>query len=355
MCTNITVKYGNGYVTARTNEFGVIINSNIFTMGRNIKQRGFSTTENKGLKWENKYGFVGFDGGILTPKCIALDGINEEGLCVQGLYFPNYAKYQTTSNYDNSITNLTFTNYVLGSFKNVEEVKEGLKDINICGESLYEEDSPFHFQINDKYGGCIVVEIENEVKVYDNKVGVMTNSPSFSFHETNYKNYINLSPYNTEKINFNGQILYQTGQGSGQIGMPGDMTPPSRFIRASFNQLCAIKCNTDTEAVDMAFHILNSFDIVPGTCRHRADKKEIDMIGKEKLVLTDKDDICEITQMTVVKDLNNFIIYYKDYFNMNIKKIDCKKFDFSKSEKTIRGKIYSDYCDKYVDITYKLN
>lgn len=183
----------------------------------------------------------------------------------------------------------------------------------------------------------------------------MTNSPEFSFHETNCKNYINLSPYNVEKINLKGEFLYQTGQGSGQLGMPGDMTPPSRFIRAYFNQLCAIKCTKNTEAIDMAFRILNLFDIVPGTCRHKADKKEIDAIGRENLILTDKDDICEITQMTLVKDLNNFTIYYKDYFNMTIKKIDCRKFDFSNPEKTLKRKIYNDYCDKYVDITDVLN
>ncbi|MEG2787227.1 MAG: linear amide C-N hydrolase [Romboutsia sp.] len=355
MCTNITVKYADGYIAARTNEFGIFINSNIFTISRNTKQRGFCTEENKGLAWENKYGFIGLDGEILTPEGIALDGMNEEGLSIQGLYFPNYAKYQNTENYDIAVTNLTFPNYILGLFKTVDEVKEGLKNIVICGESIHGEPSPFHFQINDKNGGCIVVEIERgKIFVYDNKIGVMTNSPSFSFHETNYKNYINLSPYNVEKIDFNGDVLYQTGQGSGQLGLPGDMTPPSRFIRATFNQVCAVKCRNNEEAVSMAFRILNSFDIVPGTCRHKAGKKEIDMIGREKLILTDEDDICEMTQIVLAKDLNNFTLYFKDYYNMNIKKIDCREFDLTKGGKVIRGKIFDDYIPKYIDITDKL-
>ncbi|GKZ04724.1 hypothetical protein [Paraclostridium bifermentans] len=66
MCTNVTVKYNDGYVTARTNEFGVIVNSNIFTMKKNTPQRGFCTEKNKRIVMENKFGFVGFDGGILT-------------------------------------------------------------------------------------------------------------------------------------------------------------------------------------------------------------------------------------------------------------------------------------------------
>lgn len=355
MCTNVTVKYNDGYVTARTNEFGVIVNSNIFTMKKNTPQRGFCTEKNKGLSWKNKFGFVGFDGGILTPELIALDGINEKGLSVQGLYFPKYASYQITDNYDNAITNLTFTNYVLGCFDNVEDVKKGLDGLVICGESIHGDPSPFHFQVNDKYGGCIVVEIENQINIYDNKIGVMTNSPSFNFHETNFKNYINLSPYNVEQIDLNGYILYQAGQGSGQLGLPGDMTPPSRFIKASFNKLCALNCSSNEDAIDMAFRILNSFDIVPGTCRHKASKSEIDLIGRDKLILTDKDDICEITQMFLVKDLNNFTIYYKDYFNMNIKKIDCNKFDFEDDSNPIKGKLYDDnYCNKYIDITDNL-
>lgn len=133
------------------------------------------------------------------------------------------------------------------------------------------------------------------------------------------------------------------------------MTPPSRFIKASFNQLSAIKCSSNEDAIDMAFRILNSFDIVPGTCRHKASKSEIDLIGRDKLILTDKDDICEITQMFLVKDLNNFTIYYKDYYNMNIKKIDCNKFDFEDDSNPIKGKLYDDnYCNKYIDITDNL-
>ncbi|MGG7060729.1 linear amide C-N hydrolase [Clostridium tertium] len=93
MCTNITIKYNKGFVTARTNEFGVLINSNIFTMKRNTSQRGFCTEKNKGLKWENKYGLVGINGGsILSPELISLDGLNEKGLSVQGLYIHRYAK-----------------------------------------------------------------------------------------------------------------------------------------------------------------------------------------------------------------------------------------------------------------------
>lgn len=355
MCTNITIKYNKGFVTARTNEFGVLINSNIFTMKRNTSQRGFCTEKNKGLEWENKYGFIGIDGSnTISPNLIALDGMNEKGLSVQGLYFPRYAKYQNTDNYDNAITNLTFSNYVLGCFQNVEEVKKGLEKLIICGEGFNGQPLPFHFQVNDKYGGCIVVEIEDKINIYDNKVGVMTNSPSFDFHETNYQNYINLSPYNIDKIDFNGGVLYQTGQGSGQLGLPGDMTPTSRFIRASFNQLCAIKCNTNEDAVDMAFRILNSFDIVPGTCRHKASIEEVNSIGKNNLILADDGSICEMTQLFLAKDLNNFTIYYKDYYNMNVKKIDCSKFDFESDINPIKGKIYDDYCDKYINITNKL-
>lgn len=354
MCTNITIKYDGGVVTARTNEFGVILKSNIFSMPRGSELNGF-ITESKGLKWKTKYGFVGIDGEVLSGKNVALDGFNEEGLSVQGLYFPGYAKYQETNDFKRAITNLTLPNYILSLFSCVEEVKEGIKDVVICGESFNSNIEPFHYQVNDKKGNAIVIEIiDGQVKIYDNKLGVMTNSPEFSFHETNFKNYINLSPYNIEKIDIDGFILYQTGQGSGQLGLPGDMTPTSRFIRAVFYQLCANKAKNKEEAIDTAFHILNSFDIVPGICRHKAQKEAIDSIGRDKLVLSKKEDICELTQVTIAKDLTNFELYYKDYFNMNIRKIDCKKIDLSEGAKPVKIDIYEGFMPKYNDVTDKL-
>src|SRR5690606_6140997 len=117
-------------------------------------------------------------------------------------------------------------------------------------------------------GAAIVIEpVEGQLAVYDNPLGVITHSPSFAWHMTNLRNYIALSPRNVPPIEVDGEMLAQLGQGSGMLGLPGDFTPPSRFVRAAVFSASAVPAQTAAEGVPQVFHILNNFDIPIGVAR----------------------------------------------------------------------------------------
>ena len=125
-----------------------------------------------------------------------------------------------------------------------------------------------HFVVHDASGAAVVIEpLGKTLKIYDNPIGVVTNSPTFDWHMTNLRNYVNLTVDNVPPLNLGGIKLAQFGQGSGLRGLPGDFTPPSRFVRAVAFSQSALPSDTAPQAVLEAFHILNNFDIPYGAVR----------------------------------------------------------------------------------------
>ena len=133
---------------------------------------------------------------------------------------------------------------------------------------------PFHYTLHDASGASIVIEpVNGTLKVYDNPLGVMTNAPTFDWHLTNLKNYVKISPVNAEPITIDGQTIASFGQGSGLLGIPGDPTPPSRFIRALGYTMSAKRLPSGIQSVRLAEHILNDFDIPLGFIQPGKDVK----------------------------------------------------------------------------------
>ncbi len=158
---------------------------------------------------------------------------------------------------------------------------------------------------------CIVVEqVKEGLKVYDNEIGVLTNNPQFSYHLTNINNYINLSPKNRENT-FSDKInLANYGQGMGAIGLPGDNSPASRFIKAAFNKLNSI-CNDDEESsVTQFFHILDSVAMIKGS------------------VIT-KENNYDITTYSSCMNTTKGIYYYKTYNNNQITAIKLNNINMN--------------------------
>jgi choloylglycine hydrolase len=150
---------------------------------------------------------------------------------------------------------------------------------------------------------------------YENPLGVLTNSPGIEWHWANLNNYINLQPGSAPEHSFGPLEMKNFGHGSGMLGLPGDFTPPSRFVRAAFFQLTAPQ-QTDAEgSIFQAFHILNNFDIPTGT--------EVAW-GKAST------DLPSATQFTVASDTHNRMLYYRTMYNSNIRCIDLKRVDFDK-------------------------
>ena len=326
-CTGITVRTeDNKIIQGRTIEYGEgNLNSKLIISPRGREYQSL-TPEGKfqGHKWKGKYGFVG---ASLINDLFIGEGINEAGLNAGLFYFPHYgslAKFEKKSE-KKSIVDMQFVSWILSNFSTVDELKKELKNIKVVNIALDENGNPLptaHWRVGDANGGNIVIEIVNngEVKIHENKVGVISNSPDYDWHVKNLNNYVNAYAGNAENYKVNGQKLFSFGEGTGALGLPGDITPPSRFVRA-FYFLSTIKpIENSKEGVSEAFHILNNFDIPIGVEYSKEHKQYIPK------------DLPSATQWTAISSLNDREFYYKTMYNSQIRKVDLKKIDFSKVE-----------------------
>jgi choloylglycine hydrolase len=322
-CTGIRIKPKDGSViTARTMEFAANLQSNVVVIPRATEFVGTAPGDKSGLRWKSKYGCAGAN-AFDVP--IIVDGLNEKGLAVAIFYFPGYAKYQEIKPEDigKTIAPWEVPTYLLSSCANVEEAVQAVQNVRV-GETVQKEMGyvpPCHYIVNDAGGHCVVLEyVGGELKIHDNPLGVITNSPSFDWHVTNLRNYINLTVNNVPPVDIAGIDLSGFGQGSGMLGLPGDFTPPSRFIRAVAFSQSALPVATAHEGVLQAFHILNQFDIPKGAARGKDNGKEV----------------ADYTLWTSVSDLKNLRYHFRTFDNSRIRMIDLKKMNLdAKQIKTI--------------------
>ncbi len=234
-CTGITVRPEDGSIIfGRTLEFAVNLKSNIIVVPRDKEYVGATPSGKPGLRWKTKYGVVGVSAFNLP---ITLDGLNEQGLAVGLFYFPGFAKYQEILPEDikQALAPWELGVYLLGTCADVPEAIATAKNVRVG--AVVQPDMgivpPAHFIVTDAHGNCVVLEhIDGELKIYTNPLGVMSNSPGFEWHMTNLSNYVNTRVNNVPSIDVGGEEIKAFGQGSGMLGLPGDFTPPSRFVRA---------------------------------------------------------------------------------------------------------------------------
>lgn len=314
-CTGITLKSkDNSVIAARTIEWAESVMNNLYVVvPRNQELQSLTPSGMDGVKFKSKHGYVGL---AVEQKEFMVEGINEKGLSAGLFYFPNYGKYQpyNEAKKDQCLADFQVVSYVLAECSTINEVKEALGKVRII--NIDPRSSTVHWRFTEPSGRQVVLEIVNEVMhFYENPLGVLTNSPGIEWHWTNLNNYINLKPGNTPEHKFGPLEMKSIGHGSGLLGLPGDFTPPSRFIRASFFQLTAVQQPTAEESVVQAFHLLNNFDIPTGT--------EVPF-GKSSIALP------SATQFTVASDTHNRKIYYRTMYNSNIRCIDLKAIDFNR-------------------------
>lgn len=318
-CTGIELKAKDGsIVSGRTVEFGMNLDLGGLFIPRNYAFKGTLPDGTPGMSYTSKYAALG--GGMFGEQAIA-DGINEKGLTIGNFYFPGYAEYTkvTDSNKRKALSPTEFSNWILTQFATVDEVKQGLKSAIIVPTipKGWPAVPPFHYVVYDKTGKSIVIEpINGELKVYDNTLGILTNSPTFDWQMTNLASYINLSPINAPPVNVDGFKIHQFGEGSGAHGLPGDFTPPSRFVRAAFFSNSAIPAETAEKAVFQAFHILNQFDIPMGSVRDISNQTVTP----------------EYTLATTVKDPQHLNYYFRTYDDQSMKMLALNSFDLNGKE-----------------------
>jgi choloylglycine hydrolase len=167
-----------------------------------------------------------------------------------------------------------------------------------------------HFFLQDKSGKSLVVEpVDGTLKVHEAPLGVMTNAPTYDWHMTNLSNYINLSVKDVDQAKVGDVTISAFGAGTGLLGLPGDFTPPSRFVRAVVYSQSAVSNKTGEDTVFAAFHILNQFDIPKGSVMNSA-------VGEPT---------AEITEWTSVADLKNLRWYFRTREDQSIRMVDLKE------------------------------
>lgn len=311
-CTGITLNSQDGaHIVARTVEWANGESpSDYIIVPRGYEQQSVLPDGTKnGMRYDAFYGFVG-----LASEDYVIEGLNEAGLSAGLFYFPKYGSYPKYDDKEKDLTisDTEFVSWILGNFSCVDDVVQALSIVRVV--STDKRAQTLHWRVADKSGRQIVIEyIDGVPMVHENKLGVLTNSPEYTWHITNLNNYINLHSGGIAEHEFGNITLYPFGEGNGLLGLPGDMTPPSRFIRASFFQNSAPILKSANQAVNQAFVILEAMTIPIGAQFAQKDKVP---------------DIPSATQWTSVTDMTNNKLYYTTMYNPIIRRFDLNNIDF---------------------------
>lgn len=314
MCTNFLLNAGDtGYVNGRSMEFGLPLFSKLFfrAPGHQYIQRFHGP--DFGYTWKGNYGFVGlniFDFQVVT------DGMNSEGLSTGALWLPG-TQYPNITDKAKGLSIDSFCVWLLSRFASCAEVKEALNngEVQVGAPKLLEKLEPLHFPVHDAQGKSIVVEfIGGQIQVYDNPVSVLTNDPFFEWQLENLRNYVSVTPWDAHRVQVGDLKVEPTGHGTGFIPLPGDSTPPSRFVRAAMMKTYSSPVENLDKATTLAFHILNTVDIPHGISR-----------SKKALMITENDH----TQWAVVKDLTRKILSVRFYDSPQVYSVDLNKINLS--------------------------
>lgn len=304
-------------MVTRSMEFGVDLKYDIVVVPRNKKFTSPFLNNKMGISWITKYGYVGV--ASMGLEFGSSDGMNEKGLSVGVLWFENDMKWQDVTTADSSVAlaQAMFSDWVLGNFATVDEIKATISKVKVFNyiDPAKKMALTFHFAVFDANGGSLVIEYENgECYIYDNPMGIMTNAPKFPWQIANLRQYLGMKTELPSPLTVDNYTLHPTGHGSGMFGIPGDYTPPSRFVRLAILSYYADKQPDAVSNLNLSQHLINTFDIPFGLI--------VDKTPDGKIASS------ESTQWVTFRDLTNKIMYFRTYDNMDLRKIDFSKLDF---------------------------
>lgn len=279
-----------------------------------ITPRNFPLPFRKKLTLQKHYAMIG-TAYLKNNYPLYYDAVNEVGLGIAGLNFPLYANYKPAVTKKDNITPFEFIPWILGQCASVAKARFLLSNINLLDEAFSNELplSPLHWLISDKTCSIVVESLKEGIKIYENPAGVLTNSPSFDmqlFHLNNYMHLSNSFPKN----HFSQKLAFQTySNGMGALGMPGDWSSQSRFIKASFVKMNSDCAATETNSVNQFFHILGS-------------------VAHPRGCVLMEDNSYEITVYSNCCNTTKGIYYYKTYNNSQITAVDMYKENLDLTE-----------------------
>ncbi|MDQ4146786.1 MAG: choloylglycine hydrolase family protein [Pseudomonadota bacterium] len=324
MCTNFRLTTTDGtIIIGRSMEYALDLDSHIRIFPKGAQRHSVAPGGTRGLEWTPQYGALGLDiGGF--DYCV--DGMNERGLTIHALYLPGYTGYQDAAaerEPDQALAHLDLPAWILGNFATVAEVQAALETVRVWGLVVDELKAvpPLHYAVHDAQGTSLVIEYEEgQLRVYDNPLGVLTNSPPFYWHLINLGNYLNVRAISTTPVRIADTVLAPPGQGGGFLGIPGDWTPPARFVRTVAMSQFAQPAQNAAEGVQLAAHLLNAVDIPKGDIREQPSDL----------------DQTDYTEWATIWDLTNRVLFYRSYDNLTLRSIALGQLDLTRDGKQAR-------------------
>lgn len=262
MCTAISVTVDHNYF-GRNLDFELSFGEKVIITTRNFK---FSFRNDKTI---NKH-FAMIGMGIVSENFpLYFDATNEKGLSVAGLNFPDNAKYLDRIDGVDNVASFELIPWILAQCESVKDARKLLEKVNITNEVFNEKfpPSPLHWIIADKFETIVVEQTEDSIEIFENPVGVLTNNPKFDVQMFNLTNYMLITAGEANNA-FSDKIdLKPYSRGMGGIGLPGDLSSASRFVKASFLKLNSIFGKTEQEIINHFFHILYSVYQIKGAVK----------------------------------------------------------------------------------------
>jgi len=301
MCTATTYKTKDFYF-GRTLDYEFSYGDEVTITPRNYM---FNFRHSKSVK--NHYAMIGM-AYICDNYPLYYDAVNERGLCMAGLNFVGNAVYREIMPNKDNVAQFEFIPWILCQCASIGEAKLLLKNINLVN-TPFNDNLPvaqLHWIIADSSGAITVEPIKDGIRIYDNPVGVLTNNPPFDMQMFNLNNYMRISPHSPENHFSDKLDLHIYSRGLGALGLPGDLSSQSRFVKASFTKMNSVSGYSEEESVNQFFHILNSVEQQRGCC----------VLDNGKF---------EITLYTSCCNSSKGIYYYTTYENHQITAVDMHK------------------------------
>lgn len=301
MCTAVTYQNGDHYF-GRTLDYDISYSEEVVFTPRRFPL----PFRNMGVQ-KTHYAILGM-ACVQEGYPLYFDGFNEKGLAMAGLNFVGSAHYKEPMPDRENVASFEFIPWILSQCASVQEAKRRIERINLTNIPFSDRLKPakLHWILADRNEAITVESVEEGIRVYPNPVGVLTNEPPFDEQLFQLNNYMHLSSRQPRNLFSEKLDLRSYSRGMGALGLPGDLSSQSRFVRAAFVKMNSVSGKSEAESVSQFFHILGSVDQVRGCCEVEPGR-------------------FEITMYTSCCNTDKGIYYYTTYSNRQISAVNMQR------------------------------